>query len=410
MASLSELVSSATGKLEEQKFCSDFIRKYSAIWRKLLVFTERHQITELSWEFACMFFREEYGIDIEESDIYQVGRKKLHYTTVRPVLFLLILQNGAGWIRTQRLSAVSLEAYSDIIDRYISSCMEKRYKQSTIDGRMWTVRPFLMYLQQSGIDSTVAIKNLSKEDVSGFIKFLTARALSSISDKLSVLRSFLQFLYENQYVESDLSIYVPKASRRKQRLAHTWTEDEKERMLNAIERGTSLGKRDYAMLLLATDLGMRTGDIVSLQFENIDWAQCRIHFIQEKTEIPQELPLSEEIGKAIIDYMKNGRPNDSSPFVFLRHTPPYGKMNSFWYPMQRYLKIAKIPVSSEKPHGPHTLRFSLATQMMDAGIEYETISAVLGHSNPASTNRYLRADIEKLRLCALNPEEVLQNG
>ncbi len=67
-------------------------------------------------------------------------------------------------------------------------------------------------------------------------------------------------------------------------------------------------------------------------------------------------------------------------------------------------------MESEKPRGPHALRFSLATHMMDAGIEYETISAVLGHADPASTNRYLRADIEKLRLCALNPEEVMADA
>lgn len=406
MASLSELVASATEKLKEQKFCDDFIRKYSAIWRKLLLFAERHHAEELSWELAQAFFQEEYGIDVNGEDIYSVTKKKLHYMTVRPILFLMLLQNGIGWIRTHSLTTISVESFSDVINKYISDCMERHYRQSTIDGKMWTIRPFLMYLQQSGIDNTDALKKLSKEDISGFVKFLTARALNTIADKISVLKSFLQFLHDNQYVEQDFSIYMPKVPRRKQRLAHTWTEEEKSRMLNAIERGTSIGKRDYAMFLLATDLGMRTGDIVSLKFENIDWAQCRIHFIQEKTEIPQELPLSEELGKAIIDYMKHGRPKDPCSYIFIKHTAPYGKITSFWYHMQKYLKIAKIPVESEKPHGPHTLRFSLATRMMDAGIEYETISAVLGHSNPASTNRYLRADIERLRLCALNPEEV----
>ena len=116
------------------------------------------------------------------------------------------------------------------------------------------------------------------------------------------------------------------------------------------------------------------------------------------------------LNSSIIDYLKHGRPEDSSPYVFVRHTVPYGKMTRFWYPMQKYLRAAHISVESEKPHGPHTLRFSLATHMMDAGIEYETISAVLGHSDPASTNRYLRADIEKLRLCALNPEGVMNNA
>ena len=75
--------------------------------------------------------------------------------------------------------------------------------------------------------------------------------------------------------------------------------------------------------------------------------------------------------------------------------------------MQKYLRLAKISVVREKPHGPHTLRFSLATHMMDSNIDYETISAILGHSSINSTNRYIIADIEKLRLCSLNPKEVV---
>lgn len=410
MAKISELVATATETLKEQKFCDDFIRKYVAIWRKLQIYAQKYRIDEFSWDLARAFLREEYNIEIEGDDIYKADCKKVHYTTVRPLLYLLLLQNDVGLIRTTKIGFISLESFSEVIDRFMSSCMEHHLKQSTIDGQLWTIRPFLMYLKQNGVMSTPELKTLSKEKIAGFVQFLTARALNTIFDKINVLRNFLLFLYEEQFTEQDLSVYVPEVSRRRQRLAHTWTTDETTRLLNAIERGTSVGKRDYAIFMLAIHLGMRSGDIVSLTFENIDWAKCCIHFTQEKTGIPQELPLSEEIGKAIIDYLKHGRPDYPSPYVFERHTAPYGKITSFWYQMQKYLRIANISVESEKPHGPHTLRFSLATHMMDAGVEYETISAVLGHSDPASTNRYLRADIEKLRLCALNPGEVLNNA
>lgn len=408
MASLLELVTKATQTLNEQRFCDEFIRKYSAIWRKLLVFAQKHRIEEFSWDLARAFLREEYSIDIEGEDIYAVENRKLHYSTVRPLLYILLLQNDVGWIRTQKLGAISVEAFAEVINRFISSCMERRLKQSTIDGKMWTIKPFLMYLQQNGINSTPELKNLTKEHISRFIRFLSARAIKTIANKISALKGFLRYLFENEYVEQDLSIYIPKVAGRQKRLAHTWTTEEASRLLKAIERGTSLGKRDYAIFMLAIHLGMRNGDIVSLTFDNIDWAKCCIRFVQEKTGVPQELPLSEEVGKAIIDYLKHGRPEDSSPYVFVRHTAPFGRIKKYWCQMQRYLRIAKISVESEKPHGSHTLRFSLATHMLDAGIEYETISAVLGHSNPASTNRYLRADIEKLRLCALNPEEALE--
>lgn len=410
MANVSELVAMATKTFKEQKICDTLVRKYVAIWRKLQVYAQKYRIAEFSWYLARAFLQEEYNIDIAGDDIYSADCKKVHYTTVRPLLYLLLLQNDVGLIRTTKIGIISLESFAEVLDRFTSSCMERHLKQSTIDGKLWTIRPFLMYLKQNNIASTSDLKTLGKEKISGFVHFLTARALNTISDKVNALRSFLLFLYENQFTEQDLSVYVPKVSGRNQRLARTWTTEETTRLLNAIERGTSVGKRDYAIFMLAIHLGMRSGDIVSLTFKNIDWTKCCVRFAQEKTGIPQELPLSEEIGKAIIDYLKFGRPDDPSPYIFVRHIVPFGKITRFWYQMQKYLRIAKISVESEKPHGPHTLRFSLATHMMDAGIEYETISAVLGHSDPASTNRYLRADIEKLRMCALNPEEVLANA
>ena len=410
MAKVTDLVASATQTLHEQKFCDDFIRKYVAIWRKLQIYAQKYRIDEFSWDLARAFLQEEYSIDIEGDDIYSADCKKSHYATVRPLLYLLLIQNDVGLLRTTKIGIISLESFSEILNRFTSSCMGRHLRQVTIDAKMWTIRPFLMYLKQNGIMSTQELNNISKDTVSHFVQILTVRALSTVSDKVNVLKSFLRFLYEEQFTEQDLSVHVPKVPRRRQRLAHTWTPDETERLLAAIERGTSVGKRDYAIFMLAIHLGLRSGDIVSLKFENIDWSKCVIRFTQEKTGIPQELRLSEEIGKAIIDYLKHGRPEDSSSYVFVRHSAPYGKIDRFWYQMQKYLRAAGISIESEKPHGPHTLRFSLATHMMDAGIEYETISAVLGHVDPTSTNRYLRADIEKLRLCALNPEVVMADA
>ena len=125
MASLLELVTKATQTLNEQRFCDEFIRKYSAIWRKLLVFAQKHRIEEFSWDLARAFLREEYSIDIEGEDIYVVENRKLHYTTVRPLLYILLLQYDVGWIRTQKLGAISLKPR---VHKQISSC---RYRKAS---------------------------------------------------------------------------------------------------------------------------------------------------------------------------------------------------------------------------------------------------------------------------------------
>jgi integrase len=221
------------------------------------------------------------------------------------------------------------------------------------------------------------------------------------------LRAFIVFLYDNQYISSDLSgcvIVPPKPS---PRLIQTWTKDEVEKILSVIERGTSVGKRDYAVFMLVTQLGLRTSDITHMVFDNIIWSECKISLIQYKTGKPLDLPLPEAVGNAIIDYLKYGRPKeDKSQYIFVRHTAPFGKIKNFWQPMQRYLQAAHIPVHKEKPHGFHSFRFTLATRLMEEEVPIETISAVLGHSSSDSTQRYLRADINKLRQCALNPEAV----
>lgn len=410
MAEITDIVASATQMLYNQKFCDDFIRRYVSVWRKLQCYAQKYRVDEFSWDLARAFLKEEYEIDIEGTDIYSAECSDKHYFTVRPILFLLLAQNDVGFIRTRKMSVISLESFSEVLDRFTFSCRKRNLKDSSIEGKMWTIRPFLTYLKQNGIMSTSDLKHLSKGTVSGFIQFLTARALNTISNKINVLRNFLLFLFEEQFTNENLSLFVPKVAVRRQRLAKTWTPDETKKLLSVIERGTAVGKRDYAVFMLAIHLGMRSGDILSLTFENIDWERCVIRFTQEKTGVPQELPLSEEIGKAIIDYLKYGRPQVSSPYIFVRHTMPYGRIEKYWYPMQKYLHAAHISIESEKPHGMHTLRFSLATHMLDSGVEYETISAVLGHSDPASANRYLRADVEKLRLCALNPEGVMDNA
>ena len=107
MAKVTDLVAAATQMLHEQKFCDDFIRKYVAIWRKLQIYAQKYRIDEFSWDLARTFLQEEYNIDIEGDDIYSADCKKVHYTTVRPLLYLLLIQNDAGLIRTTKIGVIS---------------------------------------------------------------------------------------------------------------------------------------------------------------------------------------------------------------------------------------------------------------------------------------------------------------
>jgi integrase len=211
-------------------------------------------------------------------------------------------------------------------------------------------------------------------------------------------------LCDNRYTSIDFSYLVPKDSYKKEaHLPTTYTKDEVERLINAMDRGSPKGKRDTAMILLAARLGLRASDICGLRFENIRWETNTIFLIQKKTKEKIELPLLVEVGNAIIDYLKYGRPVSELPYIFIRAQQPYDRLEepTLHSIVSFYLKRAGISNIDEKKHGPHALRHSLAGFLLEKKTPLPVISEVLGHTNTESTKAYLRIDLESLRQCVL---------
>jgi len=183
----------------------------------------------------------------------------------------------------------------------------------------------------------------------------------------------------------------------------TWTTDEVQQLLSAIDRTGGVGKRDYAMILLAVILGMRVGDINALMFENLDWNRKLITYVQQKTSKTNTLPLLPEIGEAIIDYLKNGRLESDSKNVFIRHIPPYsglGSSSALSCNIKRYMRMADLKVKDRK--AAHSLRHTLASSLLSSGTPLMTISNILGHYNPRATVGYTKVDVPSLRKCSLS--------
>ena len=153
--------------------------------------------------------------------------------------------------------------------------------------------------------------------------------------------------------------------------------------------------------MLAIKLGMRTSDIRNLRPSNIDWNRHMISFTQVKTGEPLTLPLPLDVGWAVIDYLKNGRPVSDTPEIFLRAVAPYESLQNFDNILIKHMRKAEIPLDSIKHHGLHTLRHSLATHMLDEDIPITSIQSVLGHVDADSTQKYIGVDVRQLRSCAL---------
>jgi integrase len=181
------------------------------------------------------------------------------------------------------------------------------------------------------------------------------------------------------------------------------------RLLKVVDRSSPKGKRDYAILLLACRLGLRVGDIRTLTLDDLKWETATVEIAQSKTLEPLCLPLTEEVGEALIDYLRLARPQSDCREVFLTLTSPFQPFcgtDNLHRIVQFWKDLAGIRFRTKQRHGLHSLRHTLATQLLREQTPFHVISEILGHATTASTLIYAKTDVETLRTAALNTEEV----
>ena len=217
------------------------------------------------------------------------------------------------------------------------------------------------------------------------------------------MKKLLFYLFENKYTIENLVKFIPKAKYiRAKELPSTYTNTEITALLSVIDRNSSTGKRDYAMISLAVYLGLRAGDIVNLKFENIDWERNLITLIMSKTDKVISLLLLPDVGNAILDYLKNSRRKCSLKEIFISINGKISPVTSstLYNHISDYLKMADIDTSNRKK-GPHALRHSLVTRMLKQGQPLPVISEALGHTDSQVTTIYTSIDFNSLKDCAL---------
>ncbi|WP_295355422.1 tyrosine-type recombinase/integrase [uncultured Succinivibrio sp.] len=226
------------------------------------------------------------------------------------------------------------------------------------------------------------------------------------------IKIFLQWLFFNSYTTQDLSIFIPREKYiKEERLPTTFTDNEVKAILKCIDRGTALGRRDFAILLCIAAYGWRISDIAQLKLEYINWRNQTISFNQVKTGEPIHTKLEPLVFNAIVDYIQHGRPNDqeydklNSGELFLllsegnigKPLRPHTVENIFY----KYIRRAGISNLSNRRHGCHALRFSLATRMIENGADIRDVKVVLGHKDKSITFNYVKLDISRLKQCNL---------
>lgn len=165
----------------------------------------------------------------------------------------------------------------------------------------------------------VTLKNINREDL---IQFLSTMP-NTRSYAITPIRRFLKYLYQNKYIADNLSVIFENIKTKKTvKLPSYYSKEEVLRIENSVDRSGRVGKRNYAVILLASRLGIRASDIANLKLSDIDWDNNQIHFTQMKMDRAISLPLLTEVGNAIIDYIIQGRPDSSIKNIFLTFTRP----------------------------------------------------------------------------------------
>lgn len=240
----------------------------------------------------------------------------------------------------------------------------------------------------------VACGNMTKHDIFSFMS-----SVQNLNTHIYIpLRVFLKHLHQTGLTSDDFSLELKHLNyTRGSKLPSVYTPDEICKLENGVQRGSVTGKRNYAILLLATRLGLRSSDIVNLEFSNIDWEHNMIRLVQVKTSRPIDLPLLCDVGEAIIDYAVNGRPKTSLKKIFLTATNPVRPLKAadIWAIISRLFNEAGIETGA-RHHGGHACRHSLATSILGNNVGLPVISGILGHASSQTTQVYLGVAIATL--------------
>lgn len=267
-------------------------------------------------------------------------------------------------------------------------------KETTIINHATNIHMFIDYLYKKGI--------IKFEDIKDYMVLEFIEGLRAKKHPVNSIRLFALFLYYQGLIDYDFGFCIKRDGFISgEKLPSVYSKDEILTIEKSINQASAIGKRDYAMILLMDRLGMRTSDVCLLKFSDLDWDNNKIRFVQHKTGTPLELPLLRDVGEAIINYLKFGRPKSDLPYIFLTAHSPYRKISSYSSNVQKIISNSRVNIMGRK-HGPHSLRHSLASQMLANGVPLPIISASLGHNNTQTTMDYLRIDTKQLVKCELD--------
>ena len=279
-------------------------------------------------------------------------------------------------------------------------------KALTIPVLYSITRDFFYYLQLLEMKD---FNCLSQDSIYAFLQYEYSDHKGCMGNVMYVTRLLCEYLRSGGYDNIPLELLPFTLPPSRKKVLPAFNSSDMERILNKPNRDVASGKRDYAILILASVTGLRAIDIANLMLNDINWTLLTLHLVQHKTGFGLALPLDAEAASAIADYILRGRPDTELPYVFLTSMKPYRKLNdksSIANILNKYTKLSGIDKSAYDGKTFHAFRRSIGSWLLNTNSEPEMISQILGHQSRNVLKYYLPMDVSSLRICAIGFEEI----
>lgn len=326
--------------------------------------------------------------------------QKASFQTMRKAAHWIEEYLSTGQVSQQKLRkynfACAPPEFENLLSQYQLYMDNENYlKEGSRQFYLSSVRTFFRTIATLGI---YRYAEITLPDVTRCLAKISETFPLGIFNLTGSMRSFARFMAEKHPELPDISPALVFSAAKRRRVYVGYTHEDAQKIFSAINRSSTMGMRDYAMIMLAYTTGLRGCDIVNLKFDSIDWDACELRLVQEKTNIPVSLPLDTKTGNAIADYILHARPKCKSEYIFLRVLRPYTKIGSMWTVIAKYAHIALG--KNRKMNGPHAFRRGMGRQLLEANIPAPLICDILGHSSSVSLRQYTASSLEKLKVCA----------
>lgn len=391
------LIRRAESEMEYLQLSASTCGQYMKAWRELYIFLYLRGDTTFT-RASCNDFVEEANLKHRDGTLHEWKRK-----IRRRAVCVLLEVADAGcfeWkLFLSRKTCCPEETLENLRQQYIAFLGTQNLENSTINLHDYSFRSMVEGL---GIGTVSEFITMKPGQIQDMLVFLSGKLnLNSRGTVFPIIRQILSYLHTAGFMPVDYSGMILTPAYQRMHLRPYITASDEGKLFQAMKEAPL---RNRAMMCLALRLGLRDTDICNLQFSQIDWKNDQIVLKQEKTGVTLSLPLLEDVGNAIMDYIMNERPEAARryPYVFVRSQAPFKKLESMYMVCSHLFAQAGVRTVNHDSRGPHVCRYTLTHKLLLNKVPHQVITDTLGHVSKESDKPYLSMEEQMLRECPLD--------